>query len=97
MYPVGSNGATQAILDADCLSKCVAEAHSSEYALRKYETQRRRATTSLMLGNRAGGPERIIDLVEAQAPDGFDDVRDILSSRELSEFGLLDPATGRLD
>jgi hypothetical protein len=50
-----------------------------------------------MLGNRAGGPERIIDLVEAQAPDGFDDVRDILSSRELSEFGLLDPVTGRLD
>lgn len=96
MYPVGSNGATQAILDADCLSKCVAEAQSSEYALRKYETRRRRATTSLMLGNRAGGPERIIDLVEARAPDGFDDVRDILSPRELSEFGLLDPGTGRL-
>jgi hypothetical protein len=33
-----------------------------------------RPTTAIVLASRRGGPERVIDLVEARAPGGFDDL-----------------------
>lgn len=41
-------------------------------ALKAYDDERRSATTQIVLDNRGGGPERVIDLVEERAPDGFD-------------------------
>ena len=35
-----------------------------------------------MLTNRQGGPEGVIDVVEARAPDGFDDIETIASYTE---------------
>ena len=83
MYPVGSNGASQAILDARCLADCLAATHSSvEDALAAYDTQRRPATAKIVLSNRMGGPEGVIDLVEARAPNGFDDIEAIAPHAE---------------
>lgn len=79
MYPVGSNGASQAILDAMALSRHVAEAGVD--GLAAYEAERRPQTSEIVTMNRAGGPERVIDLVEARAPDGFDDL-DAVASRD---------------
>ncbi|MFQ6395636.1 FAD-dependent monooxygenase [Nocardia sp. KC 131] len=51
MYPVGANGATQAILDAEALARALPE-HSAETALTEYESERRPATTTVVLANR---------------------------------------------
>ena len=82
MYPVGSNGASQAILDAVCLADALAS-HPPQEALAAYEAERRPATASIVLANRQGGPERVIDLVEQRAPDGFDDLDDVASRAEI--------------
>jgi 5-methylphenazine-1-carboxylate 1-monooxygenase len=70
MYPIGSNGASQAILDA---------------ALEAYEAERRPATSDLVMLNRKNGPEQVMQLVEERAPDGFNVVTDVLSQQELED------------
>lgn len=82
MYPVGSNGASQAILDARALADALAAAGSVEAGLQAYERARLPATTAIVLGNRQGGPEGVIDAVDALAPDGFKDVETVLSHAE---------------
>ncbi len=82
MYPVGSNGASQAILDARCLSDHLSSASSVEEALAAYDAERRPKTSEIVIANRRGGPEGVIDMVEARAPDGFDNVEDIASHDE---------------
>eukprot|EP01037_Dinobryon_pediforme_P008886 gene8887-8975_t len=76
MYPVGSNGASQAILDARCLADRLAEM-AAVPALAAYEAERLPATRDIVLSNRTGGPERVIDLVAARAPDGYRDVSEV--------------------
>jgi 2-polyprenyl-6-methoxyphenol hydroxylase-like FAD-dependent oxidoreductase len=71
MYPVGSNGASQAILDARCVAPLLAETTDVVTALQAYEAARLPATTKIVQDNRAGGPERVIDMVEERAPHGF--------------------------
>lgn len=83
MYPVGSNGASQAILDAVCVADKLAEMGAVE-ALAAYDTERRPATTEIVHANRKGGPERVIDLVEDRAPDGFDSLDDVATPEELT-------------
>jgi 2-polyprenyl-6-methoxyphenol hydroxylase-like FAD-dependent oxidoreductase len=83
MYPVGSNGASQAILDARCLSDLLLT-RTVEDALAAYEADRLPATAALVRSNRVGGPERVIDLVAGRAPDGFARVEDVASAEELA-------------
>lgn len=78
MYPVGSNGASQAILDARALADAL-QAGPVQQALGAYEAARRPQTAAIVTANRRGGPEGVIDAVEALAPDGFDDVEAVLS------------------
>jgi len=79
MYPVGSNGASQAILDARCLADMLARAEHPRQALVAYERQRLPMTADVVASNRRGGPEGVIDAVEQLAPQGFTDVDTILS------------------
>ena len=76
MFPVGSNGASQAILDARCLADALAAAPALN-ALRTYETERLGATTDIVMSNRNGGPERVIDLVATRAPEGFGAIEEV--------------------
>lgn len=82
MYPVGSNGASQAVLDAVALAGLLADRAPTE-ALQAYEDTRRPATTDIVMANRKGGPERVIDLIEQRAPNGFDDLHDVATPEEL--------------
>lgn len=82
MYPVGSNGASQAILDAKSISTHLQKAGEIEVALLAYDAERRPATSDIVLANRRGGPEGVIDMIEARAPDGFDDIDAIASYEE---------------
>jgi 2-polyprenyl-6-methoxyphenol hydroxylase-like FAD-dependent oxidoreductase len=82
MYPVGSNGASQAILDARCLADLLVRADSPQAALAAYEAERLPATAQIVRMNRKGGPEGVIDAVEQLAPDGFGKIDDVLSFEE---------------
>ncbi|HEY3686082.1 MAG TPA: flavin-dependent oxidoreductase [Streptosporangiaceae bacterium] len=83
MYPMGSNGAGQAVLDAVSLCAALRDAAGPRDALRAYEEARRPVTADLVLRNRVGGPERVIDEVERRAPDGFTDLADVIEPAEL--------------
>jgi 5-methylphenazine-1-carboxylate 1-monooxygenase len=82
MYPVGSNGAGQAILDARMLADCLAGADHPYQALLEYEADRLPKTAEIVALNRRGGPERVIDEVEKLAPAGFTDVERVLGHDE---------------
>jgi len=83
MYPIGSNGASQAILDGRTLAYELASAPSIDEALARYEAARRPATNRLVLINRANGPEQVMQLAHERAPSGFSDVGDVLTRAEL--------------
>jgi 2-polyprenyl-6-methoxyphenol hydroxylase-like FAD-dependent oxidoreductase len=82
MYPVGSNGAAQAILDARSLADWLKKADHPMQALHAYEEDRLAKTAEIVRLNRKGGPERVIDEVEKLAPAGFEHVDRILGHSE---------------
>jgi 2-polyprenyl-6-methoxyphenol hydroxylase-like FAD-dependent oxidoreductase len=82
MYPTGSNGAAQSILDAQCLAKVLSE-FVSEAALKAYEAERLPKTAKVVRSNRTGGPERVMDLVAERAPDGFRRLEAVVTSAEV--------------
>lgn len=79
MYPVGSNGASQAVLDARSLADALKTQPHPRAALWVYEADRRPKTADIVVQNRKGGPEGVIDAVEKLAPAGFDDIDSVLS------------------
>ncbi len=86
MYPFGANGSAQAILDARTLGRlCGAGGDPSEF-LQGYEAERLGPVNEVVAGNRTGGPERVIDEVEARIADlpgqRFDDLDSILPFKE---------------
>lgn len=82
MYPNGSNGGSQAILDARTLAFHLATAPSIDEGLAAYEQDRRPAMTALLAGTRATGPERVMQLARERAPQGFADIDDVIPSDE---------------
>jgi 2-polyprenyl-6-methoxyphenol hydroxylase-like FAD-dependent oxidoreductase len=82
MYPVGSNGASQAVLDARSLARHLTSGRPVPEALAAYDAERRPMTTEIVLNNRKGGPERVIDVLEERAPDGFTDIDAVASYAE---------------
>jgi 2-polyprenyl-6-methoxyphenol hydroxylase-like FAD-dependent oxidoreductase len=102
MFPIGSNGASQAILDALALADALAPIATGgdrtgggsrggsgaalAEALATYESARRPATAAIVLANRQHGPERVLDLAEARAPDGFGDIADVFAAGELESI-----------
>lgn len=74
MYPIGSNGASQAILDADALAKALISEKDVVHALINYDKERVPASANVVLQNRQKGPDFIMDLMEDRFPEGFDSV-----------------------
>jgi 2-polyprenyl-6-methoxyphenol hydroxylase-like FAD-dependent oxidoreductase len=83
MYPIGSNGASQAILDARTLAYELATRRDIDEALAAYEAARRPATSRIVLANRGNGPEQVMQLAHERAPDGFARIEDVLTREEL--------------
>ena len=86
MYPNGSNGGSQAILDARTLAFHLATAANIDDALSAYERDRRPAMTELLALTRATGPERVMQLAHERAPEGFRDVREVFAEGEREEI-----------
>ncbi|MBX6386630.1 MAG: flavin-dependent oxidoreductase [Microbispora sp.] len=92
MYPIGSNGASQAIIDARVLAYFLARGD-----LAAYEETRRPATTALQLSNRQMGPEIVMKLAHERAPDGFDDIEQVIPHAELAEIAASYKRTAGFD
>ena len=93
MYPIGSNGSAQAILDARCLADWLAQAQRGrvralETALLEYEAERLPRTAGIVLRNRLNGPEQVMQMAEERAPHGFADIAEVISHDELQAVSL---------
>src|SRR3546814_5247880 len=89
MYPIGSNGASQAILDARVLTREILAHGTTPEALAAYEAERRPATAKIVLANRQNGPEQVMQRVGDRAPHGFPRTADLLRppERETTDSG----------
>jgi 2-polyprenyl-6-methoxyphenol hydroxylase-like FAD-dependent oxidoreductase len=83
MYPIGSNGASQAILDVRALADALAGKGQLEAALDAYEAERLPKTANIVLLNRQNGPEQVMAIAEQRAPQGFAHIHDVMPREEL--------------
>ncbi|NUK23622.1 flavin-dependent oxidoreductase [Streptomyces lunaelactis] len=97
MYPIGSNGATQSIVDGRALAHAMARYSEPAHALAAYEAERRPAMTELQRANRQLGPEVVINLAHERAPGGFTDIEEVIPARERAEIAARYAATGAFD
>jgi 5-methylphenazine-1-carboxylate 1-monooxygenase len=90
MYPIGSNGATQSVLDARALADQIAASTAAdiESALVRYEQERLPKTAKIVMVNRAQGPDAAMQVVEDRAPNGFTNLDDVVSISELQQIAL---------
>ncbi len=86
MYPIGSNGATQSIIDGCALAHHLAAQTSVAAGIAAYETDRLPKMTELQAANRRQGPEVVIDLACQRAPNGFRERADVFANGELDEI-----------
>jgi 2-polyprenyl-6-methoxyphenol hydroxylase-like FAD-dependent oxidoreductase len=87
MYPRGSNGAAQAILDARVLADRLAKEADPVAALAAYETARSGPTARVVRTNREYPPDYIIGRVEELVGDRpFDDLDRHISRSELQRL-----------
>jgi 2-polyprenyl-6-methoxyphenol hydroxylase-like FAD-dependent oxidoreductase len=66
MYPVGSNGASQAILDATAIAEMLATHTDPVEALKAYEAERLPATARTVQAHRARAQENITDVAKIE-------------------------------
>lgn len=87
MYPRGSNGAGQAILDARTLAGCLKREADVRSALKAYEAARLRPTSDLVLMNRSNPPDAILREVWRRSRDRpFARIEDVISVEELAQM-----------
>ncbi|MBM3647332.1 MAG: flavin-dependent oxidoreductase [Alphaproteobacteria bacterium] len=86
MYPIGSNGASQAILDGEALAQELAAGSDPEASLQRYEQRRLPPTARIVESNRRQGIDIMLDIVEQRAPHGFTDLEDVLPAQELEKI-----------
>ncbi|MEQ9641527.1 MAG: flavin-dependent oxidoreductase [Alphaproteobacteria bacterium] len=87
MVPRGSNGAGQAILDADCLAGLLAAHDDWPAALKAFEDERLAATSRIVLTNRVAPPDVILKEIYERTGDApFANIDDVISRDELVEL-----------
>jgi len=84
MYPRGSNGAGQAILDARALAGCLKREQNVPEALKAYEAARLKAVNELVLLNRTSPPDTMLREVHRRTGDKpFARIEDVIARDEL--------------
>ena len=97
VYPIGSNGGSQAIVDARVLAHSLATAGPAQAGVAAYEAARVAVTNDIVLATRSMPVEAVLDMVRDRAPDGFDRIEDVLSPAELSKLRDAYRATSQQD
>jgi 2-polyprenyl-6-methoxyphenol hydroxylase-like FAD-dependent oxidoreductase len=86
MYPVGSNGASQAIVDTRVLGAAFLEHGVGPEALNAYESRMLEDINQLILRNRGAGPIGILGIVEERCGGIFQDIEDVIPRHEIEEY-----------
>ena len=68
------------------LAHSLAQAETPEQGLLRYEAIRLAPMNAMVLRNRQFGPSIIMEMAEERAPNGFDDIENVISRRELEEI-----------
>ncbi len=86
MYPTGSNGASQAIVDARVLGAAMIEHGVTSEALRAYDRKLCAEISGVILRNRGAGPFGLLNLLDERCGGVFDDIDDVIPAKEREEF-----------
>ena len=86
MYPTGSNGASQAIVDARTLGACMVEHGATESALAAYDEKLCGPISQVILRNRGAGPFGLLNMVDERCGGVFDNIDDVISAKERADF-----------
>jgi len=86
MYPTGSNGASQAIVDARVIGAKMLEHGVTEAALKAYNDDLCGPISELVLRNRGAGPFGLLNMLNDRCGGVFDDINDVIPEAERAEF-----------
>src|SRR5688572_31419367 len=86
MYPTGSNGASQAIVDARVLGAAMLEHGVTAAALQAYDRKLCAEISAVVLRNRGAGPFGLLNLLDERCGGVFDDIDAVIPAREREEF-----------
>lgn len=86
MYPTGSNGGSQAVVDARILGACMVEHGVTPEALAAYDDKLCGPISQLILRNRGAGPFGLLNMVDERCGGTFDDIDDVIPPQERAEF-----------
>ena len=86
MYPTGSNGASQAIIDARVLGAKFIEHGVNASALAAYNEQLCGPVSEVVLRNRGAGPFGLLNLVNDRCGGEFEDIETVVPRDEREEF-----------
>lgn len=86
MYPTGSNGASQSIVDARVIGAHMLTHGVTEVALAAYNDQLCSKISELVLRNRGAGPFGLLNLLDERCGGVFDDIEEVLPQAERQEF-----------
>jgi 5-methylphenazine-1-carboxylate 1-monooxygenase len=86
MYPTGSNGGSQAIVDARILGAAMAEHGVTQEALAAYDNKLCGPISQLILRNRGAGPFGLLNIVDERCGGTFDNIDDVIPPEERAEF-----------
>ena len=86
MYPIGSNGASQSIIDGEAITQELSKGDDPELALKRYEERRLPPMARIVESNRRKGIDIMLDIVEERAPQGFERLDSILPPDELERI-----------
>jgi len=86
MYPTGSNGGSQAIIDARVLGVALLKHGITPAALQDYDARLCKDVSALVLRNRGAGPFGLLNLLDERCGGVFDDIEDVIPRAERDEF-----------
>ncbi|MGD9921552.1 MAG: flavin-dependent oxidoreductase [Pseudorhodoplanes sp.] len=86
MYPTGSNGGSQAIVDARVLGAAMVEHGVTPDALAHYDEALCGPISQLILRNRGAGPFGLLNLVDERCGGTFDNIDDVIPAEERARF-----------
>jgi 2-polyprenyl-6-methoxyphenol hydroxylase-like FAD-dependent oxidoreductase len=86
MYPTGSNGGSQAIVDARILGACMVEHGATDEALAAFDAQLCGPISQLVLRNRGAGPFGLLNMVDERCGGTFDNIDDVIPPKERADF-----------
>jgi 2-polyprenyl-6-methoxyphenol hydroxylase-like FAD-dependent oxidoreductase len=86
MYPTGSNGASQAIMDARVLGAALLEHGVTGQALQAYDARLCREISAVVLRNRGAGPFGLLNLLDERCGGLFDDIDTVIPAAERDSF-----------